>query len=468
MIKDPRLPANPGARDEYLRLLNIRLNELFKDIYDTMGRFSSEITLADSSQLDSFGRLRTSIPTTLFDSQQEYGLCTRRCWDGVVYDASVATASYTITSPSANGSITNAAGSAVGPTNTNTRMTPITVAADDGDYAILQSRQYVRYIPGKSHLVLMTGIFATGSGATAAIVRRTSTSGSVVDNEVLQSAWNIDKLDGTGPSRVTIDFTKTQILVIDAQWLGVGRVRVGFDVDGVIVVAHEFLNANVLTVPYTQHFNLPLRLDVRTVTTTAVARVGYFDHANGIFLKTTRATAGGTIQFICASVQSEGGEESRGFPRIASNGITAIGVTARRPVLSIRNAATYNSLVNRTHIEMAEAEISAATNNAFYEIVIGGTLTGASFATVGTDSAAEFDIAATAISGGLTVASGFVLAGTGVTRGLSSSGLDFRNPLTISKIDALATTQPAISIVCTSFTGTSNIVANMHWHEQVV
>jgi hypothetical protein len=433
-----------------------------------MSYIPSEFTLRDGAQLDSFGRLRTSMPTTLFDSQQEYGLCTRRCWDGVVYDASGATASYTITSPSSNGSITNGAGSAVGPTNANTKMTPITVAADDGDYAILQSRQYTRYIPGKSHLILMTGIFATGTGATAAFVRRTSTSGSAVDNEVLQSAWNVDKLDGTGASGITIDFTKTQILVIDAQWLGVGRVRVGFDIGGAIVTAHEFLNANVLTVPYTQHFNLPLRLEVRTATTTAVARVGYFDRANGIFLKTTRATAGGTIQFICSSVQSEGGEEARGFPRIASNGITAIGVTTRRPVLSIRNAATYNSLVNRTHIEMAEIEVSASTNNSFYEIVIGGTLTGASFATVGTDSAAEFDIAATAITGGLTVASGFVLSGTGVTRGLSFGGLDIRNPLTISQIDALATTQPVVSVVCTSFTGTSNIVANMHWHEQVV
>lgn len=419
---------------------------------------------ADFPSMDAFSRLRVSQANTLFDSQQEYGLCTRRCWDGVVYNGS---ATYTITNPSSNGSVSDASGNAVGPRSSNDMMTPITVSATNGHYAVLQSRQYTRYIPGKSHLVFITGVFATGSGATASFVRRTSTSGSVADNAVLQSAWNIDKFDGAGPSGVTLDFTKTQILFISAQWLGVGRVIVGFDVNGKLYPAHEFLHANVLAVPYDQTFNLPVRLEARTGASTTVCRTGYFDHANGIFLATER-TAGGTMYFNCASVQSEGGVEARGFPRTASNGITTIGVTTRRPVLSIRNAATFNSRINRTHIENDEFALTAASNNAYWEVVVGGTLTGASWGTVGTDSSAEYDVAATDISGGITIVSGYVLAGSGSTRGVSSGQADFRNPMTISQIDALATTQPAISIVCTSFSGTSNISAAMNWHEQIV
>ncbi len=321
-----------------------------------MSYISAEaLSLADGPQLDGFGRLRTSTPTTLFDSQQEYGLCTRRCWDAVVRDASAGPAyAYSITNPSSNGSATDGAGNAVGPTNTSTRMTPITVSADNGDMAILQSRVYHRYIPGKSHLIMMTGIFAAGGSATMKIVRRTSTSGSAVDTDVAQSSWSIDKFDGTGPSGKTLDFTKTQILVIDAQWLGVGRVRVGFDVDGCLYYAHEFLNANSLTTPYTQHFNLPNRFEGETSGGSTTFRVGYFDSANGIFLSSTRATPGGTCYFVCSSVQSEGGQEARGFPRGIGNGATAVTVNACLPVLAVLPAATSNSRTNKIHLEFAD------------------------------------------------------------------------------------------------------------------
>lgn len=472
-----------------------------------------EAYLADSDALDGFGRLRVSSPTTLFDAQQEYGLDLQRTWD--------ATANGTLpTILSTDGSVTSGS-NAVGPTNATTRLTPITVSSTNGHYSVLQSRQYVRYIPGKGQLVFVTGIFASGASASANIVRRTSTSGSAVDTAVAQASWNIDPLDGTGPSGVTIDFTKTQILVIDAQWLGVGRVRVGFDIDGCIVPAHEFLNANNLTVPYTQHFNLPVRLEIRnTGASESKARVGYFDSANGIFLETVRATAGGTINLVCASVQSEGGEEARGFPLSASNGITTIGVTTRRPILSIRPKALYNTRTNRGHIEIEDVSLAASTNDAYVEIVIGGTLTGATWLPTGAvftagsfvvgvryiiisigttdftligaasntvgvvfvatgagtgsgtaaraESIAEYDVSATAISGGTSVIKGFVPAGTGITRGVNGGGIDFRNPLTLSQIDALTATQTPVSLVCTSFTGTSNVSGIFNWHEQTL
>ena len=44
----------------------------------------------------------------------------------------------------------------------------------------------------------------------------------------------------------------------------VGRVRIGFDIDGIVYYAHEFLHANVLTIPYTQTLNLPIRGQLTT------------------------------------------------------------------------------------------------------------------------------------------------------------------------------------------------------------
>jgi hypothetical protein len=290
-----------------------------------------------------------------------------------------------------------------------------------------------------------------------------------------QSDWNVDTFDyvpnrfsGSNPSKLKLDFTKTQILVIQAQWLGVGRVVVGFDVDGVIYPAHIFYNANRLVLPYTQSFNLPVRMEARNVGGNIVSRTGYFDASNGVFLETTSTAEGGTVNFVCCSVQSEGGVAVRGFAKTTSNGTVTTAVTTRRPILSIRNAATYNSLVNRAHIELAELNMIASSNSAFWEIVYGGTLTGGTWPAVGSNSIAEVNLGATAISGGVVIASGFVPAGAGSARLTSSASPDIRAPLVISKIDGLAITQPAISVVCTSLSGTSNVSAALNWYEQTI
>jgi len=295
----------------------------------------------------------------------------------------------------------------------------------------------------------------------------------VVDTAIAQADWNIDPFDGSGPSNLTLDFTKTQILVISAQWLGVGRVVVAFDVNGVLYPAHQFLNANSLSVPYTQSFNLPVRMEAMASTGATTARSGYFDGNNGIFLQAVSDTAGGTINLVCTSVQSEGGVEVFGFPRTTNNGITAIAVTTRRPVLSIRPKATYNSRTNRGHIQVAEYILTASNNNSLFEVVIGGTLTAGGGAPTWVDNGAvsivETNVNADAISGGTVLYSGYVLSGSGASRGSSGSqNVDTRNPLTISQIDAALNLQIPVSLVCTSLSGTSNILAGLNWYEQVI
>lgn len=417
-----------------------------------------DVCFADSPILDAFGRLRVSNSGSSFDAQLEYGLDTVRSFS--------VTANGTMATASSNGSVTNGS-NAVGPVDSNTRMCPITVSTTNGHYSIVQSRPYLRYHPGKSHLVFVTGIFSTGSGATASIVRRTSTSGAVVDNSVSQASWNIDTFDGNGPSGITLDFTKTQILVIDAQWLGVGRVRVGFDVNGIIYPAHQFLNANSLTVAYTQTFNLPVRFEVsNTGASTCVTRVGYFDSANGIFLETSRSTAGGTAYLVCCSVQSEGGDDLASFPRATGRGTSTVAVTTRRPIASIRPKATFNSRTNRGHINNIGFE-AYSDAGAYLELVIGGTLTGGSFASVNTDGIVEFDSSATAISGGTALFAGYINAGFKSTANAGGMA-ELRYPLVIEKIDALATTQTPVSVVVTSMSGTANVAASFNWHEQAV
>jgi hypothetical protein len=104
--------------------------------------------------------------------------------------------------------------------------------------------------------MLIMEYFFMQDGTTLKIVRRTYTSGSPVDTEISQSSWNGDKLDGTGASGFTLDPSKSNILFIDIEWLGVGSVRVGFVINGQLITAHTFNNANSLTTVYMQTANL--------------------------------------------------------------------------------------------------------------------------------------------------------------------------------------------------------------------
>ena len=408
------------------------------------GKFS--IGMADSASVDAFSRLRVANTTTIFDSSSQYGNKTID-WDGLAVGT---------------GSISNVLASS------SVRLS--TGGTASGAKYTRQSRVYHRYQPGKSLLSLHTfvmgaatanlrrrigyydandGIFLEQLSTGPSIVLRSSTSGSVVDTAVLQANWNVDKFDGTGVSGITLDLTKTQILVIDLQWLGVGRVRVGFDIAGTIMYAHQFLNANTtFTTVYMKTASLPCTQEIEN----------------------TGVTAGtNTFDAICNSVISEGGfDQDRGYDFGASNGTTTIAVTTRRPVLTIRAATTGpNSVRNTGQIRPSHIHIRAITNSVFFEVVRNATtLTGAAYtARDATYSIAEFDVAATAISGGQLVDQGFAdpMSTGGGTSGYTTFGdLGHLLPLVYT---GLSNTQETLTIVCTSMTGTANISVSFSWAE---
>lgn len=82
-----------------------------------------------------------------------------------------------------------------------------------------------------------TGMFA---------VSRSSASGSPVDTRVGQASWNLDKVDGTGESEVTIDFSKVQVYCVELQG---GRQRLGVVApDGDLIIwVHRFVPLNIGT-----------------------------------------------------------------------------------------------------------------------------------------------------------------------------------------------------------------------------
>lgn len=150
-----------------------------------------------------------------------------------------------------------------------------------GSRCLRMTNRYHYYLPGSSNNIVMTmscgdsgkvgntrrwgafdeqdGMFFALIGTSPAVVIRSSTTGSVVENVVLQANWNVDKLDGTGPSSYTLDVTKINVWWFDYQWLGAGRVRFGvYHPDGSRLVCHQFQNAGLNTLPFTRTGTLPL------------------------------------------------------------------------------------------------------------------------------------------------------------------------------------------------------------------
>jgi hypothetical protein len=279
----------------------------------------TRILSADSPSIDAFGKWRVSQPTTLFDSKQ------------VVDSGSF----YFDIKTTSGGTVTWNSGSA---------QSTMIVTSTSGSRAIKQTKRIFVYQPGKSQQIICTGKFGTKidgikksigsfddndgyffqtSGSSFGVVLRKTINGVKTDTFISQSTWNLDKMNGLGPSGNTLDITKAQIYTMDYEWLGVGRVRYGVVQKGVLIYVHEINNYNSLDTVYLRNPNLPIRYEMST-------------HKN--------TTTGSLMTQICSTVISEGGFDNTGKRVVVtSNNGATIGASQYDAVLFIR----YNSSTSK-------------------------------------------------------------------------------------------------------------------------
>ena len=376
-------PPNPNlAPQAYFPQYHNQLNNQLRLYLNTLASNQREIVefingltnlnLLSKNNFDAFGRLRVSQPFTLFDSQNRYAA-----------------------DPSFDTSLT---GSGTSTFLTNESAVSLAVTTASGDKVIRQTKRDFPYQPGKSLALLTTFVMAAGkanlrqrvgyfdpnnglflqrNGTELSFIIRTYTGGSADDTrKVVQSAWNGDPLDGSGASGITLDTTKAQILFADFEWLGVGSVRVGFVIDGQYITAHTFDNANEVTSVYMQTATLPLRIEIENTAATA---------------------SSSSMKQICSTVISEGGYEQTSVERVARRSTTLTGIgTSFVPLVSIRLASDSLGAV----ILPKQVRVLPIANGD-YEIALvrNATLTGASYDTT-TFASVDFDVTATAMSGG--------------------------------------------------------------------
>ncbi len=127
-----------------------------------------------------------------------------------------------------------------------------------GDKVVIKGQTYeVAQIASNTSMVINPAF--RGPTAASSLVKFTK----VQNFAWAQTEWNLDKMDGTGPSGYKLDISKMQMAYIDYTWYGAGHIRYGFRGPmGDIVYVHKVANNNVNTSAYMRSGNLPARFEV--------------------------------------------------------------------------------------------------------------------------------------------------------------------------------------------------------------
>ena len=408
------------------------------EVVTKTNRFPVDVLPANA---DAFGRTRVSNPLTLFDSSHRYR--DNNLWESLI----VGTGS-TVGFVTAQGLIN------------------IGIGTTAGSSVIRETTKVFSYQPGKSLLVLSTfvmnapktnlrqrvgyygadnGIYLELDGGTLYLVERSLSLGT--ETRIPQSSWNGDKLDGTGPSGITLDISNSQILWMDFEWLGVGTVRTGFVIDGLFIISHSFHHANIIQSTYITTASLPLRYEIANTGIT---------------------TSSSTLKQVCSTVISEGGYELRGLQQAVNTPITApvdlpSPAGTYYPVISIRLKSSPDRL--DAIVIMTALSLMGTGNGPEYswQIRASATTSGGTWTSAGVDSAIEYKIDGGTVTGGRILASGFFNASN-----QSTASVDILKEALFKfqlERNGLTGTPYELSLVCATNSAGADVFASLDWEE---
>jgi hypothetical protein len=197
-------------------------------------------------------------------------------------------------------------------TGTNTKFSQ---QLKPGDFIVIRGMSYlVQQITSDTQMY----IYPEYRGATNIV---NSIVSKTINTRYPQSSWNIDKMDGTGVSLMTLDLTKMQMFYCDFTWYGAGAIRFGFKNNrGEVVYCHRIPNNNVNTEAYMRSGNLVARYETNTIpyatyltatlssAATTGATISVADTtgwpSSGTVVLTSSAATGAVIEYITYSAKT--------------------------------------------------------------------------------------------------------------------------------------------------------------------
>ena len=387
---------------------------------------------------DAFGRTKISEPYTLFDNQHRYA-------SGDEFSditSGTAAVSYLV--------------------NESTDL--FTIGTASGDKVYRESKKCFPYQPGKALTVMQTfvmaptktglrqrvgyfsrqnGVYLQQSGSTISVVRRTFTSGAIEEEIVNQTSWNVDPMNGLGPSRLHLDLSKAQILFMEFEWLGVGSAKVGFAVNGQFITVHQFNHSNIIDKVYMTTATLPLRYEIENIAATA---------------------SSSAMKQICASVLSNGGYDRKPEVWSASRNtlFTNIG-TSFVPLAAVRlKTGRMDSVV-----QIARINIATTSNNLFeFALLRNPTITGGTWVENTPTQDTEYNVTATSLTGGIIVRRGF-LAGSNQNNAASDLEIENSFDLQLGRTNSDTPVSDIYCLAIRTISSTGDAVGSIQWHELI-
>lgn len=325
--------------------------------------------------------------------------------------------------------------------------------------ASVQSKRQLRYRAGHEGYALFTAAFTGAIAANttqwiglidivnAAAVGYNGTNFSVlfrsngVDYITPQSSFNIDKLDGTGPSGFTIDTTKLNVFRISYGWLGAApySFRV-LTTTGQWVLFHQTRQPNMSAFPSVTNPILPIRTEVT-------------DNAGGNVLELRSASWNAGIV---------GTKNNAGHRYFSLSSQASLPLLVETQMLTIRNKTTYQGKPNHVELRIAAFGGGSLENNT--EAVLLVLHTNPSFTGVQTftDVSTQNSIVEYSTNGIYTAGTGFEIFAYPATRYTSVA------PIFIPSADFEIILLPGemLSVIGQSLTATTNSICSLSWEER--
>ena len=359
--------------------------------------------------------------------------------------------------------------------NANTNNIDMAVTNTLGSKIIRQTKNVMRYIPGRTSMATFAvrletpvtgirrrfgmyednnGFFFEDAGVIGAdglpeynVVVRSSATGALLETRIPRSQWNGDKLNGLGPSGITADSTKQQIVNFEYEWYGAGQIMIGFVINGFNHVIHTFNHANLDTLPWASTPFLPVRMELENLT--GVAGTHYLRQGSN-------------------SIISEGTPDTLGIAESILSPITGTvmaDANAWYPILSLRLKSTaLKGVVLPTSFQVVTEDNTTIFYRVCRNTVIGtGGSTWTNHPSV--DAFTQYQTytspsAITEANCGISIVSGFVSTGSAAVIDLNA---DASNQIGRNSMGANSDT---ITILCASSGTNKEVVAALTWIEQ--
>lgn len=193
-------------------------------------------------------------------------------------------------------------------------------------------------------LGVLAGAFTySGTGAATASVLQTGVA--QTENWTNQSEFNIDKLDGTGPSKMIIDTSKLNIFQCHFRWLGAGEIRWAIEdsITGDMVYFHHEHYSNRNTEPHLDNPSF---------------RIGYIAANLSASTITDAHTFGSSMM-----AAQEGVEKDTAFTSATGSSKSSLNNILYHGLISVRNTIIYQSRINLRKVKLKHFSVACQSND---------------------------------------------------------------------------------------------------------